>query len=770
MDDRLTALIIGSLLHDVGKVIYRSGDGRAHSESGVSFIKEICEDEDLLDCIRYHHGKEIAGIMRKDSLAYITYIADNISAGTDRRESENKEYGFDKETPLGSVFNFLNDNEQNYAYEASTLQFKKGISYPKEKVAPYSEFFYSEILRALKDGLKAVAFNKTYTNSILELMEAYLTYVPSSTSKEEVPDISLYDHSKMTAAAAACIYEYLESQGERDYRSRLFEKGKEFYKEEAFILYSCDMSGIQDFIYTISGEGALKALRARSFYLELLLEHIVDELIDSLGISRTNLIYTGGGHAYLLLPNTSKVKERLEEEEKTINRWFVENFGISLYLATAYAECSGNDLMNMPEGNYGDIYKRLGKKMSENKLTRYDSKTITMLNSTKEIDGLRECKECKRSDLLVEDEICVICDILKSLSVDIARAKYFMITKDKNKKGLPLTKGMWAVPIKEEAPLEEVEDENTVRFYSKNEMYTGQGLATKLWMGDYSSANSFEELAKGGEGINRIGVLRADVDNLGRAFVSGFKHKKFGEKYLTLSRTATLSRQLSLFFKYHINSLLSEGNYKLKGEAGARKAMVVYSGGDDMFIVGAWNECIELAIDINEAFKKYTQGKLSISAGLGIYNHSYPIARIAVETGSLESFAKGADDTKNKIALFEREAIYEWETLVEEVIADKLRMIQNYMSCISGTGMTMLYKLYDLLNSIYKEDEKINIARLAYYLAKMAPKRGGEVEDKFNEFSDKIYSWAIGGGENLRQLITAIGIYAYLERKDDGNV
>ena len=59
-----------------------------------------------------------------------------------------------------------------------------------------------------------------------------------------------------------------------------------------------DISGIQSFIYTIGEKGALKGLRARSFYLEIMMEHIVDELLEKLSLSRANLIYTGGGHCY----------------------------------------------------------------------------------------------------------------------------------------------------------------------------------------------------------------------------------------------------------------------------------------------------------------------------------------------------------------------------------------------------------------------------------------------------------------------------------------
>ena len=83
MRDKAVKLVIGALLHDIGKVIYRSGDGRNHSISGYDFLKEEIgiEDKEILDAVRYHHGKLLSKAdILKDSNAYIVYIADNIAA------------------------------------------------------------------------------------------------------------------------------------------------------------------------------------------------------------------------------------------------------------------------------------------------------------------------------------------------------------------------------------------------------------------------------------------------------------------------------------------------------------------------------------------------------------------------------------------------------------------------------------------------------------------------------------------------------------------
>ena len=135
------------------------------------------------------------------------------------------------------------------------------------------------------------------------------------------------------------------------------------------MLVSCDMSGIQDFIYNISGTGALKQLRARSLYLELMMEHIVDELLNRLALSRANAIYTGGGHAYLLLPNTQKAKTTLQAFRDELKSWFIKEHGTDLYVATACVACSADDLSNKGEDKqrFSELFKSLFAGLSDAK-------------------------------------------------------------------------------------------------------------------------------------------------------------------------------------------------------------------------------------------------------------------------------------------------------------------------------------------------------------------------------------------------------------------
>ena len=49
----------------------------------------------------------------------------------------------------------------------------------------------------------------------------------------------------------------------------------------------------------------MRSIRSSSFFLELLMEHYMDELLDGCGLTRTNIIYCVGWHCYLLLPNNA---------------------------------------------------------------------------------------------------------------------------------------------------------------------------------------------------------------------------------------------------------------------------------------------------------------------------------------------------------------------------------------------------------------------------------------------------------------------------------
>ena len=754
--EKKSILMYGSLLHDIGKIIYRSNNHPfakgTHSKLGRQFLSQFSEFnvKELLDSVGYHHYKELSSAkLSEDNTAYITYIADNIASGIDRRdvveegdqEYENQTLKFDKFTPLYSVFNIV--NSESTAVTEGKFKFSKesNIAYPESAQIQYSSGHYSALVEDMNYDLNHILkVNDHQFSSLLQWTESLWQYVPSSTNKNQLIDISLYDHSRITCALASCIYDYMEEQQIQNYKNTLFsnyQKTKAFYDEDAFLLLSMDMSGIQDFIYNISGSKALKSLRARSFYLEMMLEVLVDEFLHKVNLSRANLLYTGGGHAYLIVSNTEYVREQINQFQAEIKSWFIQEFTTDLSLSVAYEPCSGNDLMNS-NGKYKTIWKNVSSKLSDMKAKKYTAKDIIELNHSHSHND-RECKECLRSDVDINEKgLCTICDGIIHISNDL-RDKSFFVVSEHGKLKMPFGKSLDVVDYKEAETL--AYQDSPVQIYSKNEPFVGKGMTTNLWMCDYDYASTDRAMRSNGigsyaertTGIRRLGVVRADVDNLGATFISGIP-----EKYNSLSRTATLSRQLSLFFKYELNNLLA--GYHIT---------TIYSGGDDLFLIGVWDDIIQASVLINDKFKEFTLGKLTISAGVGMFPAKYPVSKMALETGVLEEAAKTGD--KNQLTLWVDDKIYNWHEFKTSILDEKIPLIQQGFAHTDEHGKAFIYKILALL----REDEAINIARLAYLLAR------SKMSD---EFTTQIFTWA-QNEKDKEQLITALEYYVYQIRE-----
>lgn len=821
MNDLKRKLICGSLCHDLGKVLYRDYSLMNHSDMGCDFlIDEIgVQDKDILDQVKYHHSSNIkSASLPENSLAYITYIADNISSMSDRRdeilENQKDEKLYDKHLRLKSIFNKLNNNDQDYVYEFGTLDEKEGMKIPiseSDVKHTIDDSFYKNLILNIKNGLKQVLdennnIDEDYLNSFLEVLESNLSFVPSSTDTKQISDISLYDHLKLTSAYASCIYDYLNDKGLYNYKECLYNGAKEFYDKKAFLILNLDLSGIQDFIYLHSNESSdmLKSLRTRSFYLEVLLENIVDELLLKLDLSRSNLIYIGGGHAYLLLANIESIKKIINEVVLSVNNWFIESFGIKLFLAYGFSECSANDLNGDKEDSYSDIFRNSQINVSNAKMRKFSSASISKLNFEQSYNDGRECSICKTTSHLTDGNICTVCKSIVNASNSILNKDFFVVMKNDGKtdlNSLPLPFNTKLVFKNETETIEMLNnsEEDVVRLYSKNKSFTGKKLSKKINFADYYSKDlyTFEELAKSSfGGYKKLAVFRADVDNLGKTFIDGFKHEKYKTKLMTLSRNATFSRMMSLFFKNYMNNILKlpeeyfivdkeeRMNYvnndrKFSG----RDIAIIYSGGDDIFAVGAWDEIINFAIDLNDKFSSFTQKTLTFSCGIGLFDDKYPISLMARVTGELEDISKSYETKFNNGNMHLKDAItlfdspnndrfantYHFSEFVDKVLCDKYEAVKCYFKDNKDKGRSFLYKMMELVDNM---DNKINVARFAYVLARAKPdnnENDSDEQDKshkdYKEFSDKILEW-ITNKNDLKQLKTALYLYGYYSREE----
>lgn len=201
--------------------------------------------------------------------------------------------------------------------------------------------------------------------------------------------------------------------------------------------------------------------------------------------------------------------------------------------------------------------------------------------------------------------------------------------------------------------------------------------------------------------------------------------------------------------------MLEKGKYQLQ---------VIYSGGDDLFIVGNWSDVLYAAIDINREFRQFTgNGCLTISAGIGMFEEKYPIANMAFETGLLEDEAKtcercdehGSVLVKDAVALWNEAGVFSWGEL-ENVIEPRMREVAAIFDRCDK-GKAFVYKIVALLRNF---DDVAAAPRLAYLLARSFE---GE-KSNADELCRKFYGWAFDERQR-RCLVAAMEWYVYGTRE-----
>lgn len=757
-------LIYGALFHNLGRIVSRSLGQSDDIDLGKAWLKKQLPQLDLYEDSR--EGK-------------IVSLADRIASGLsdDRKVMSDKLF-----YPQADIFNAFKEDKGSRYQKFEVLTDGSELNIASHEADDISQDCYEELLNILTEKLQELPLEEESLPSFFNLWRILFSKVPLLPGDKELGDLSLAEHSRLTVAFATAIFDYLENQGQ----DSLLDDASNLYTESAFLLASFDLSGIQDFIYNIASKGAAKQLKARSLYLEFMSENIVDSLLEKLALSRASALYVGGGHAYFVLPNTEATVTVLEQFEMEFNSFLLKHFQTGLYVAFGWAPFAAEQIMKYRYGSvasylqhYREIYQETSRMISEKKISRYDATTLRELNKGGK-QSERECEICHAvgdiKELRIGGEdvqnLCPICRELRGFAAKIhtfndtenpGREDYYYFQIVEGEEGLPIGPGAVLLAVGED------DIPTSGRLYVKNKFSTNNA-AIHVFIGDRQAANiedyaglsqkEIEGTQGVAKGIKRLAVLRLDVDNLGAAFMAGFS-KQEGGSYNTLARSAVFSQQMSLFFKFHINQFAKDKNLT-----------IIYAGGDDVFAIGSWQDVIDFAVDIRQKFIAFTNGKLTLSAGVGLYPDKTPIHLMALDAGQIEEAAK--DNGKDSISLFNERYTFKFDDFINEIYKGKLKDIRKYFSGQKERGINFLYRLVELLQlndkEMYKshgssDDRRMNVARLAYLLARMEDEASKEEKEHFREFKNAFWNWYKSSSKTQREAELALIYYLYEIRK-----
>jgi len=707
-------IYLAALLHDIGK-FYQRADEKGSDQSNVlsnevkklkdiicpSNIKGFSHKHVLWTAQFFEDHKELFGnVLRKSECGNVDQLlklaakhhnpetiyeriiqkADHYSASMDRtnetawKDAEvesNKDWNAFKKTRMRSVFSLIsnknsdsNNIDQNAIPEIPFCSLninREYISYDYNSEENYSKlwkFFIKDIEKLRESNITILSETLGF------ILEKYTSRIPASTVN--FPDVSLYDHLKISAAFAISLFDFITENGCSDLPS---------HEQNPFLLVGGDLSGIQKFLYSIAAHGAAKNLKGRSFYLQMLIDSIVTKLLQLLKLPGSCVIYKSGGNFYLLVPNTEKTKSIINNYIKEVEHKLFKYHSTQLYLVVDFVEFGEKIIfddigliwnklaekinfrkrkkfISIIKGNYNQIFGKdvisIDNKLGRDYITGYPiekgEKTIKLdPDNGNSIVKEYTYKQIELGKILKDTEYWVISfeqipywnEIFSFDPVEIGCFNYFI-----NNQQLYLLKK----ELKGSSDNLMVRRFNFIDFLDNVSLGFNNVYGFVFYAGnDYPKDNNdlpktFEELAgiefkdngkkerSFSPNLVRLGILRMDVDNLGSIFRDGIK-----KSFRSFSRYACLSRNLDLFFSGYLNTLWnSENEFK-------QYTQIIYAGGDDLFIVGKWDTLVKFAIKIYDDFKTWTcnNDNISISGGMSLVTPKFPILK-AAEYSELE--------------------------------------------------------------------------------------------------------------------------------------
>lgn len=568
-------------------------------------------------------------------------------------------------------------------------------------------------------------------------------------------DVALVDIAKSTAAVAVALANNS--------------------KETQLSLVAGDLSGIQKFIYTISSGGALKSLRARSFYLELVTEEVVQQLLKKLQLPRSNVIYAGGGNLYILAPGVKETKNIVTKIRHQFNQWLLGEFQGKVYLALDSSEPF--PVADISTKQFAEHWTKATKNLAKYKSRKFGDRLEDISSLLRKYYAHAPCQVCHRDDEInlkpLNQEAdaplaCSTCRRMYKLGGELLTVKAIVRSESESKEAfatannviefnLPAVDELKAVNVRYTLydKLEQtVPDSDTILLVNDWELdhyrfrHFNNLNSAPLLLGNYGLKTQIpeekgfmraEEMAKLARGIKRVGYLRMDVDRLGQIFAKGLGDNQ------TLPRLAGLSRQMSYFFKVYLKSLavnkkdnIPENFKHLPQNQDSREnidrtLLFIYAGGDDLFVSGAWNEVVEFAFDIYQCFRAYTghNPDISISGGISIAEAKFPLYKAADESGEAESAAKANGRDSN--GLFGE--VFKWD---EWLGIDDINLVSKEIKkYLADEQKPELLGILPFVNTLEKEnigaDYSRNFVRNLLLTAKLQEQALKKIADKESE-------------------------------------
>lgn len=722
--ERAELAVLG-LLHDIGKFWQRAeasheqplspgyesygkedfGTNGAHATWSAAFVERyvprLIQD---FSPILFHHKPS-----SEHPQAQRIALADRLASG------ERADANVAQVMQQQSVFGSMGGTRHYFPLEA--LRIEPDVLFPQQKLSESQlksayQTLWQQFVQDVENRLTDQNTLDGVITSLMALMQQYTWCVPAAFYRS-VPDISLYDHSRVTAAVGVCVAD-IDNETVSQLLQGVNQRQPDAQTQVAYLL-SGDISGVQHFIYTITARGATSALRGRSFYIQTLTDAIANYVLRQLQLPITNLIYSGGGNFTILIPASEY--EQVAVVQQQLDQIMLKHHRGELYVALGLAPLTAADFQ---VDAFHHTWKKVLQDVGRAKRQRFNQLSPSDLSAFfapvgRGGDDSQECQVTHYEGADVETETLedgsvvrksAMVRTLEQLGKQLRGAEAIMLTQHMPEAceagtgyasvllelgyGMHLyQKGKWHFDGHQRLP-----DQITIagfqgtppddalqliqRHYPETPLIRAQRFITNVAPHYADSARAehivaFEDLQAASTGLKRLGVLRMDVDDLGQLFAQGFTTND-GANYATLARVASLSFSMQLYFEGWVSVLCEQMNDAQYRAMKNGTVYSIYSGGDDLFIVGAWDHLVELAQQIREDFRAFTGERADLSGGLTLHGGKEPLYQSASAAHSALDAAKDLHG-KGGFAILGQPLKWEQFFIVQDYVAELIKIV-----------------------------------------------------------------------------------------------
>jgi len=462
---------------------------------------------------------------------------------------------------------------------------------------------------------------------LLEWSQSYLSSIAQAGSNS-----SLHDQLKILLATSF-----------NDYGAE-----KHADQDNEFQLLLGDVSGIQSYLLSIAHIGAgsvAKQLRARSFYLSQMPKLAAQYIVDELGLTTRHILMVTGGVFLVCIrkqDDISVIRQRMNE------MLYEQHHGmLQLHLAT-------QSISNTQCDSIAATLSELHASIRESKMTPLfnvlqrdgawrNEQESTWLHTRA---AGAYCVSCKKHPVLHNlEELCLHCardvEIGRKLptSIGMQIIAHSSNAGARNKQGILL----WErYEIKLIQKLDEIAIESVLlEAWNNKEQLESFSSASNGWVSTVYVSNyvprtngatiaTFEEIAAQSKGDKLLGVYKADLDHLGSLLSFGLRND---QQTYQLAEYINASRTLEKFIGEQLTSIIVR-NYP--------HLYTVFSGGDDLFLIGPWSDMLQFSIDMKRSFDAFTDHnpEVTISAAVVIASCKTPLSVLAEQAEDMLAKAK----------------------------------------------------------------------------------------------------------------------------------